>query len=140
MEILNHLNYFAIIVSALIYFFVGFFWYRLNAFGTIFLQEKGVNMNKKPEPMTLQATIIQFGGIFLTILLYTIGIAIFIQLTGFSGFSGAILIAVLAILFFVIPMNANNLFFPPKPKLFLIDCGYHSLNTLIISIILSIWK
>jgi hypothetical protein len=140
MEVFTHLNYVAIIVSAAIYFFIGFFWYRLNIFGKIFLLEKGVNLKKKPEPMTLQATIIQFGGVFLTLLLYTIGIAVFIQLTGWSGLTGGILTAVMTILFFVIPMNANNLFFPPKPKLFLIDCGYHSLNTLIISIILSVWK
>jgi len=140
MEIFAKLNYLAIILSTVIYFGLGFLWYRRETFGLIFLKEKGIDIKKRPPKMTLSATIIQFGGVIVTLLLYTIGIAAVMNLAAITGTGGGIIIGLLAIIFVIIPMNANNLFFPPKPKLFLIDVGFQSVGTLIASIILSIWR
>ena len=128
------INYIAVFVSAIVYYFIGFIWYTL-LFGKVWAKETGVSMEGQTQPQIWPMI-----GQFISTLLYTLGVAIFLRFYGTYGITGGIFISALITVFFVLPMNSGNLFFTGKKKLFLLDVCERALGSLVIGVILGVWK
>jgi hypothetical protein len=134
MTLFEGVNYFAVIVSTIIYYFIGFVWYTL-LFGDIWGKETGVNMKSTGKPKPLAMT-----GQFVSTFLFALGIAIILRLYGTYGITDGIYLSALVTVFFVIPINSGNLFFTGKKKLFLLDVCERAIGSLVTGIILGAWK
>jgi hypothetical protein len=134
MILFEGINYYAVIVSTIVYYFIGFIWYTL-LFGGIWERETGVSMKSQGKPQLWA----MFGQ-FISTLLFTIGIAIILRLYGTYGITEGIYISTLITVFFVIPINSGNLFFTGRKKLFLLDVCERATGSLVIGIILGLWK
>jgi len=128
------INYFAVIVSAIVYYFIGFIWYTL-LFGGIWEKETGVSMKSTGKPKAWA-----MAGQFISTLLLTLGIAIILRLYGSYGITEGIYVSALITIFFVIPINSGNLFFTGKNKLFILDVCERAIGSLMTGIILGFWK
>ncbi len=132
-----NLNYLAVIVSSIVYFAIGAFWYSRSLFGTAWGREIGLKMDgKKPQ----NPAVLPMIGQFVSAILFAIGIAVIIQLTGKPGIWIGVKTALLTIILFVFPINSGTLFFKNKPVLFLIEGGYQAVGALVIGIILAVWR
>lgn len=131
MAIFKDINYLAVLICALIYFFIGFIWYSV-LFGKLWAKEMGVAIPDKPQIFPLV-------GQFLSTFLYTLGIAVMIKMYGTPGICNGILIGLLVTIFFVIPINSGNLVFAGRTKLFFIDVCERAVGSIVTGIILSIW-
>ena len=134
MNFFADINYWAVVVSTIVYYFIGFIWYTL-LFGRTWRKETGVS-NEIPVKPPIWAMVGQFIATFI----YTLGFAIILQLYGASGITAGICVSLLVTAFFVIPINSGNLFFTGKKKLFLLDVCERAIGSIIIGIILSIWR
>jgi Protein of unknown function (DUF1761) len=133
MMLFSHINYAAVIVAAAAYFLVGSVWYG-PLFAKKWAEQVGIKMgagNSPVVPMVLQ---------FVFSVIFTIGIALVIQIMNRSGLMTGIISALGVIVFFLLPINSSTWFFKNKPALFWIEFGYQSVGALIIGIILGLWK
>ena len=130
--IVTSINYLAVLVSTLVYYVIGFLWFT-KLFGEAWRKETGVPADRKPGPVALV-------GQFISTLLYTIGIAILINLLDTPGIMGGICAAVIATIFFAIPINSGDLFFTGKKRLFLLNVSERAVGSLVVGIILGIWE
>jgi hypothetical protein len=133
MNLFEGINFLAVLVSAIIYYFIGFIWYTL-LFGEIWRKETGVTVNgpAKPRPGALI-------GQFISTFLYTLGIAIILRFYGTYSIISGILVSAVVTLFIVIPINTGNLFFTGRKKLFLLDVCERATGSLLTGIILGLW-
>lgn len=129
------MNYMAIIVSALVYFMIGFWWYGAW-FGKRWAAEVGVKMDGESG----MPNILPMLGQLLTTFLLAFGIALLVQMPGKTGLTAAVLTALGTIVFLLFPMNSSTWFFKSKPVLFLIEFGYQSVGVMAIAVILSLWR
>ncbi len=128
------INYFAVVISTIVYYFIGFIWYTV-LFSEIWRKETGVSMKSPAKPQVRG-----LAGQFLSTFLFTLGIAIILKLHGNHGIATGIYVSVLVTLFFVIPINSGNLFFTGKKYLFILDVCERAIGSLVVGIILSVWK
>jgi hypothetical protein len=134
MNFFTGINYPAVIVSTIVYYVIGFLWYT-KLFGAIWRKETGMvaQTQTKPSPGALI-------GQFISTLLFTMGVTLLLELSGSYGIAEGIVVSALITVFFVIPMNSGNLFFTGKKKLFLLDVCERALGSLVVGIILGIWR
>jgi hypothetical protein len=134
MNLLTGINYPAVLISAAIYYVIGFLWYT-KLFGKIWRKENGMTDEpaSKPSPGALI-------GQFISTFLFTLGIAIIMKLEGVYGITGGVSACVLITVFFVIPINSGNLFFTGKKKLFLLNVVERALGSLVAGIIIGLWQ
>jgi hypothetical protein len=133
MNFFTGINYYAVVVSAIVYYMIGFVWYSL-LFSEIWGKETGVSMKSQAKPQAGPLI-----GQFISTLLYTFGIAVILRLHGTYGIAAGICIAALVTILFVIPVHSGNLFFTGKKKLFLLDVCERAIGTLVAGIILGLW-
>jgi hypothetical protein len=133
MELFTGLNYFAIIVSAIIYFAIGAVWYT-PLFGKTWAKESGVAMGNSP------SIILPMIGQLISTFIFTFGIALLFQMMNKSGLFTGIVTGLGVIVFFVFPINSGTLFFKGKPVLFLIEAGYQAIGAFVIGIIIALWR
>lgn len=136
MVTLSSLNYLAIVVTGIVYFIIGSFWYSKVLFADAWVKESGVTMGGSGKAMP----VIPMAGQFITSILYAFGIAVIIQLLGKIGVAAGLKAAFLVIVAFVLPMNSSTWFFKNKPVLFLIEGGYLAVGAVALGIILSLWR
>ena len=134
MNLFADINYFAVVVSAIVYYFIGFIWYTV-LFGEVWGKETGVSMKNQAKPRVWALI-----GQFLSTLLYAFGIAVILRVYGTYGILEGICVGVLVTIFFVIPIHSGNLFFTGKKKLFLLDVCERAIGSIVIGLILGIWK
>lgn len=130
-NLLTQINFVAVAVSALVYYIIGFLWYS-KLFGTLWAEETGVKMPDKPVPLNLI-------GQFISTFLYTLGVALLMQMTGEVSVKSGIMVALLVTVVFVIPINSGNLFFTNRKKLFLLDVSERALGSVVVGVILGVW-
>ncbi len=137
MKVLSSVNFLAAVISAIIFFFIGFIWYSF-LFNKIWVKEKGLSVTAGENKMRPSAIVFQYFCTLIFLFLYVLGLAIIGNLIG-KGIIEGLKISLFAIICLVVPFHSSSLFFPPKPKLFLIDGGYYAVGTIISAVILSIW-
>jgi len=128
------INWLAVIVVAIIYFLIHFFWYFPFAFGNLWL--KLVGKEGEPKSKIIRDTIIMIPTSFVTILF----IEIMMDLTGMNDIVSALLLTLFLWIGFVatIAINQNN-FNDRGIKLFLLEYGFYLIGFLIAGLILAIW-
>jgi hypothetical protein len=133
---MEHINFWAAAVSVLVYFFLGAIWYGKPLFATRWAKEIGMVMDPEKRPNILLPML----GQLVSTILYTAGMVFIINMTGCKCMYHSAMAALIVIVFFVFPINSGTLFFKNKPVLFLIEAGYQATGTIIISLILGLWK
>ena len=129
------INWFAVIIVAIIYFAILFFWYFPSAFGNMWL--KLVGKESEPKSKIIRDTIIMIPSSFFTVLI----IDIVMILAGATEIGPALLLNLLLWVGFVgiIGINQSN-FNDRDLKLFLIEYIVYLVCFLIAGIILAVWK
>lgn len=130
-NLLAQINFGAVAVAAVVYYIIGFLWYS-KIFSTLWAAETGVKQPDKPVPLNLI-------GQFISTFLYTLGIALLMQMTGEVSVKSGIMVALLVTVVFVIPINSGNLFFTNRKKLFLLDVSERALGSVVVGVILGVW-
>jgi len=129
------INWVAVVVVALIYFAIHFFWYFPFAFGNLWL--KLVGKESEPKSKIIRDTIIMIPTSFITVLF----IEIMMDLTGMNDIVSALLLSFMLWVGFVatIAINQNN-FNDRGIKLFLLEYGFYLIGFIISGAILAVWK
>ena len=128
------INWIAVVVVAIIYFAIVFFWYFPFLFGNLWL--KLVGKESEPKSKIIRDTIIMIPTSFITILI----IEIMMDLTSMNDVPSALLLNLFLWSGFVgiIGINQNN-FNDRGIKLFLIEYGVYLVGFLIAGLILAVW-
>ncbi|MFX0019680.1 MAG: DUF1761 domain-containing protein [Promethearchaeota archaeon] len=129
------INWLAVIVVAIIYFLIHFFWYFPFVFGNIWL--KLVGKESEPKSKIIRDTIIMIPTSFVSVLM----IEVIIDLTGMNDILSALIISFLLWVGFVatIGINQNN-FNDRGVKLFLLEYGFYLIGFIIAGLILAVWQ
>jgi len=133
-ELALEINWLAVIVTAVIYFLIHFFWYFPFAFGKLWLRLVG--KESEPKSKIIRDTIIMIPTSIVTMLF----IEIFMDLVNVTDIAGALIVNLLLWIGFVatIAINQNN-FNDRGVKLFLLEYGFYLIGFLIAGIILTLW-
>lgn len=136
--VLQHLNWLAVAVSAFAYFSLGAIWFNPKVFGTLWM--KGHGLSEPSEADKKNAGKIM-GMAFVKTFLLTILTAYVVMIINYSGNTmTAVKIGVVLGGIASLPMGINYLFMKKSFTVWLIDGGYHVCGTVIISVLLSIWR
>ncbi|MFW9969209.1 MAG: DUF1761 domain-containing protein [Candidatus Odinarchaeota archaeon] len=129
------INWIAVIIAAVIYFAIVFFWYFPKAFGNLWL--KLVGKEGEPKSKIIRDTIIMIPTSFITVL----SIEIIMDLTSMNDVASSLLLTLLLWIGFVgiIGINQNN-FNDRGIKLFLIEYMVYLVGFLIVGLILAVWQ
>jgi len=127
-------NILAFVVSVLVYFVLGFFWYSNALFAKPWAAQTGVQMGGSAMP------IVPMAGQLIATILSVFGIYMVVMLGQFAGLKGAFIAGISVVGFFIVPLNSGNLFFKNKPVLFWIEAGYQTICTMVAAVILTLWK
>ncbi len=129
------INWLAVVVVAIIYFLIHFFWYFPFAFGNMWL--KLVGKESEPKSKIIRDTIIMIPTSFITVLM----IEVIMDLTAMNDIVSALIISILLWVGFVatIAINQNN-FNDRGVKLFLLEYGFYLIGFIIAGLILAVWQ
>jgi heme/copper-type cytochrome/quinol oxidase subunit 3 len=128
------INWVAVVVVAIIYFAIVFFWYFPSLFGNLWL--KLVGKESEPKSKIIRDTIIMIPTSFITILF----IEIMMDLTNMNDLPSALLLTLLLWIGFVGIIGINQTNFNDRGlKLFLIEYGVYLVGFLISGLILAVW-
>jgi hypothetical protein len=129
------INWLAVIVIAVIYCFIIFFWYYPSIFGNTWLKlvgKDGVDKSK-----IVRETIIMVLTSFVSVLI----LEILMDLTGMNDIISSLLLSFLVWVGFVAMVAVNqNIFNDRGIKLFLIEYGAYLVAFLIAGILLAVWQ
>lgn len=129
-----YINWFAVIIVGLLYFFIHFFWYYPNVFGNSWL--KLVGKTGEPKSKIIRETIIMIPNSIVTVLI----LAILMSLTGMTDIFSAILLSLLVWIGFIAVVGINQSLFNNRgAKLFLIEYVIYLIDLMIAGTILAVW-
>lgn len=138
LEVFSLVNYWAVLVSAIIYWILGSVWFS-TIFGNIWshlVQSHGIKIKK---PKTKKMVMLMVGTFILNFLV-ALGVAFFVKALVITTFSEAITLGlILAILISLATMSISYLWEGRPWKLTLIDLGYPFFGIIISSLILTFW-
>ena len=128
------INWLAVVVVAIIYFLIHFFWYFPFAFGNMWL--KLVGKEGEPKSKIIRDTIIMIPTSFITVLM----IEVIMDFTTMNDMASTLVISILLWVGFVatIGINQNN-FNDRGVKLFLLEYGFYLIGFIIAGLILAVW-
>jgi len=129
------INWLAVVVVAIIYFLIHFFWYFPFVFGNMWL--KLVGKESEPKSKIIRDTIIMIPTSFITVLM----IEVIMDLTNMNDIVSALIISILLWVGFVatIAINQNN-FNDRGVKLFLLEYGFYLIGFIFAGLILAVWQ
>jgi hypothetical protein len=132
-----HINYFAVIVAAILNMIVGAIWYGPLLFAKQWMAVNNINpedmKNVNPAPMYAQSIVV-------TVVSYFV-LAMAITVTGAVRLNGGMSIAFWLWLGFIAPVQYTaNLFSSKKVTAFFIDTGYQLITMLIAGMLLAVWR
>jgi len=135
-DIFSQVNWLAVLVAALAYFFLGAIWYSA-LFRDAWIKSAGVNTN---DPNARKG----FAGIlissFITILIATVGLALLITRIGSGGWMTGVKIGLLTGVCFCAMAICNSYLYEKRPMtLSLINSFYNIVGCAIAAIIISVW-
>jgi hypothetical protein len=129
------INWLAVIIVAVIYCFIIFFWYHPSIFGNMWLKlvgKEGVDKSK-----IIIETIIMVCTSFVSVLI----LEILMDLTGMNDIVSVLLLSLLVWIGFIAMVAVNqNIFNDRGVKLFFIEYGSYLVALLVSGIILAIWQ
>jgi len=139
LSFLSHINYMAVLIASVIYFFIGFVWFSV-LFGSMWTEELEKHNTFIKEPTAQEMGVKMFIAFF-TNVLTSFGIACLIDLVGSATvLSGLILGSIIAICFAATTVANIDNWQSRSVKLFLLDTCYPMISIVVITIFLSIWR
>lgn len=139
-DLLGDLNWLAVLVAALAYFFLGAIWFAPPVFGKTWQRASGF---RQPEGGSGPGAAAYVGPL-ITCLLSTIATAMIAVATGASSVSdGLVLGLVVGVGFGVAIVGTGAIFETEKPEKstwFLINAGYHVVGLVLAAVILAVWE
>jgi hypothetical protein len=137
-NIFSQINYVAVLVSSIVFFLIGSFWFS-GLFGSTWceaLEEHGIKI-KKPTPNEIMQKMLLT---FVANVIASIAMACLIIATGSSTAYSGFMLGTTAALGFAATAIAGVFIWESKSlKLFLIDAGYPVIGIIVSAIILSAW-
>ena len=143
------INYGAIAVAALAYFFIGWLWYSMFLFGKAWAKELKLPADFKPTPAAMvKSMLLMLAGCFLTSYVLTHAIQVWRpSVWGVTGVEDgpSYLYGIMAAGFtwvgYYLPLHLNGVAFEQKSwKLFGINAGYHFVALQAVGQILAHWR
>jgi hypothetical protein len=138
--ILAHLNYIAVFVCTIIYFFIGSMWFSM-LFGKPWMEGHGISMptdeEKKAAMKKEMPKYMLMSFLFSLIAVLSID---YIETAMFAhNWMTGVKAGILAGAFVVVAMGQSHMYLKKTFKLFLIDAGYHVVSLIIIGVVLAVW-
>ncbi len=134
---LSEINYLAVFVASLAYFFLGAIWYSKLMFARSWMAALNIdpeNIDKSNVGRMLLTT-------FIADFILSLSIAILIHLISIQVVSAAVKLGLLIGIGFIFTTFLTNTLFEKKSsKLLMINSGYHILGCIIASSILVLWQ
>ena len=136
----SNVNFWAVLVSAIISMMIGGIWYSPALFGKLLMEKNGTtpeDVANFPKSVIMRSYILQF----IASLVTTFVLAELLALTGAATFGSAVGIALLVWLGFIATVHLGAVLWEKKsPKLFLVDLTCSILIMIISATILYYWK
>jgi hypothetical protein len=135
-DLFSQVNWLAVLVAALAYFFLGAIWYSA-LFRNAWIKATGANMNDPNARKGFASILI---GSFITILITTIGLALIITKITSSGWMTGCKIGLIAGICFSAATICNSYLYEKRPiALSAINSLYNIVGCVIAGIIIAIW-
>lgn len=136
-NLFSHINWLAVLVGAVAYFILGAMWYSF-LFRGAWIKSSGVNVNDPNGKKGLAGMMIAS---FITILVTTIGLALFIsRIGGPGGWMTGCKVGLIAGVCFSAATIVNSYLYEKRPlALHLINSFYNIFGCVIAGIIISVW-
>jgi hypothetical protein len=136
-DLFSHINWLAVLAGALGYFFLGAIWYSA-LFRNAWIKAANVNVND-PNAKKGMASLMLVS--FITIIVTTIGIALFISRIGAAGWMTGCKVGLIAGVCFSAATIFNSYLYEKRPfALSAINGFYNIFGSVIAGIIISVWK
>ena len=134
-SIISEINYSAVLVAGIVYYFLGCIWYNPKELGNIWLQLNYLKIDgKKNYSLLLLLSLI-------STLTASFILSYFIYLAGANSFiSGAAIGILSAIGIMTTTVGFSFASEEKQIKLVLADTGYHLISFMIMGMIISVWK
>jgi Protein of unknown function (DUF1761) len=135
-DLFSQINWLAVLVAALAFFFLGAIWYSA-LFRDAWIKAVGVNMNDPNARKGIAGIMITS---FVTILITSIGLALFINRIGSGGWMTGLKVGLIAGICFCAASICNSYLYEKRPlALLLINSFYNIVGCVIAGIIISVW-
>jgi len=130
-------NFLAIAASAVVAMVIGFTWYSPAVFGKHWMKLSGVHPKKEEKEAMYMSVAIGF----LAALITAYVLSIFIQISGATTFVDALTIGAFVWIGFMATLQVHRVAWEQKSwNLFFLDTGNTLLTTLVVAVILTLWK
>lgn len=133
-------NYWAVLVSALLFYGIGAIWYSPYLFGSSWMAESALS-KEKLSSMGKGHTATVFASTFLLSLLMAYITAHLVYFSGSNNIGSGLLMGTMLWLGYVVSTLGINYLYEDKSfKFFLINAGYFFTGLLAMGVILSVWN
>ncbi len=137
-EIFSQVNWLAVLVAALAYFFLGAIWYSKALIGTKWASLVGINMSDPAKSKGMTKMLVAS---LILILLTCIGLALLVIRLDLLVVMSAIKLGIMTGVCFAATAVAISFVYENRPAgIYYIDCGYHLVGHIIAAIILVLWN
>ena len=131
-----HINYVAVVITAILSMVIGAIWYSPGVFGTAWMALVG----KKPEDLQKGMTPRSYGLMFVAALVLSFVLVTVIRAAGVHSAMGGIKVGIAMWIGFVLTTSAGLVIFEGRPvKLYWLNNGYHGVTLVINGAILAAW-
>jgi hypothetical protein len=135
-DLFSNINWLAVLVAALAYFFLGALWYSF-LFRNAWIKSSGV---KADDPNAKKGIAGIMVASFITIIITSIGLALFITRIGSIGWMTGLKVGLIAGVCFCAMAICNSYLYEKRPlTLHLINSFYNIVGCVIAGIIISVW-
>lgn len=137
-DLLSQINWLAVLVAAVAYFFLGAIWYSKALFAPRWAKLVGIDMNNPDKGKSLGKMMI---GSFLLIVVTVIALALLVNRMDLMAWMAGLRLGLLTGIGFATTAVAISFIYESRPTgLYFIDCGYHLAGHIAAAIILVMWR
>jgi len=135
-DVFSHINWLAVLVAAVAFFLLGAIWYSF-LFRDAWIKSTGVNVNDPNAKKGVAGVMVTS---FLTIIITSIGLALFIARIQPGGWTTGLKVGLVAGVCFCTMAIVNSYLYEKRPAtLHLINSFYNIVGCVIAGIIISVW-